>query len=98
MTHSHALDLELLEPRSRATTGATSGSSDRASKRDQFEKRLAARGCPPKHSRGSRVRSASGLAIRSKEPGAIAVAVAAEMLALRERAVASEPAGQRTHA
>ena len=61
-------------------------------KRSQFEKRWAARGgaaadfarvtCP--------IGAGGGFAIRSKEPGAIAVAVAAEILALRETRVRLE--------
>jgi len=58
-----------------------------ASKRAQFERRLAARGL----SQASIARMACpiGVAgIRNKSPGAIAVAVAAELLQLREREAA----------
>ncbi len=57
-------------------------------KRNQFEKRLAARGFTPEQL--ARVTcpigATGGFAIRSKDPGAIAVAVAAELLMLREKA------------
>ena len=84
----------LSRPRSRATTGAIVGLIGSQSKRNQFEKRLAARGVDGRSSsRASRARSAVRPAsrIRSKEPGAIAVAVAAEILALREAARGVRP-------
>jgi xanthine dehydrogenase accessory factor len=86
MTHSHPLDLQLIETALSRDDWRYLGLIGSLSKRNQFEKRLLARGFPP----GAFVRVTcpigvgSGLAIRSKEPGAIAVAVVAEMLALRE--------------
>ena len=66
------------------------------SKRAQFEKRLTAHGTSADALK--RITCPIGIgAIRSKEPGAIAIAVAAELLQLRERAIASE-SGQRVHA
>ena len=65
------------------------------SKRNQFEKRLAARGVPPAALARivCPIGGQPGIAIRSKEPGAIAVAVAAEMLALREAVAARSGMG-----
>ena len=89
MTHSHPLDLQLIETALSRDDWRYLGLIGSRSKRNQFEKRLLARGLPP----GAFARVTcpigvgSGLAIRSKEPGAIAVAVAAEILALRESGV-----------
>ncbi|MEP7328912.1 MAG: xanthine dehydrogenase accessory protein XdhC [Betaproteobacteria bacterium] len=86
MTHSHALDYDLVETALRRDDWQFLGLIGSQSKRNQFEKRLAARGtatqalqrivCP--------IGAQPGVCIRSKEPGAIAVAVAAQLLALRE--------------
>jgi xanthine dehydrogenase accessory factor len=86
MTHSHALDFDLMQAALRRDDWSYLGLIGSRSKRSQFEKRLLARGtsadslrrivCP--------IGAQGGLAIRSKEPGAIAISVAAEMLALRE--------------
>ena len=87
MTHSHALDLELARAILAREDFAYFGLIGSASKRAQFERRLAARGL----SQASIARMACpiGVAgIRSKSPGAIAVAVAAELLQLREREAA----------
>jgi xanthine dehydrogenase accessory factor len=89
LTHSHALDLQLIETALARDDWRYLGLIGSQSKRNQFAKRLAARGFPP--AAFARVTCpigvGGGLAIRSKEPGAIAVAVAAEMLALRESRV-----------
>lgn len=88
MTHSHALDFDLTERILARGDFRYLGLIGSASKRAQFERRLLARGtsaaalkritCPIGI-------GASGLAvIRSKEPGAIAIAVAAEILRQRE--------------
>ena len=89
MTHSHPLDLKLIETALSRDDWRYLGLIGSQAKRNQFEKRLLARGwtreqlvrvtCP--------IGVRGGLAIRSKEPGAIAVAVAAEILALRESRV-----------
>ena len=64
----------------RATTGATWGSSARRRSATSSRSGSPRAACRPTSSRASRARSASQrLAIRSKEPGAIAVAVAAEI-------------------
>ncbi|MFO1414509.1 MAG: xanthine dehydrogenase accessory protein XdhC [Burkholderiales bacterium] len=86
-THSHALDYTIVAAALAREDWRYLGLIGSQAKRNQFARRLAARGiggeafaritCP--------IGVSGGLAIRSKEPGAIAVAVAAEMLALRER-------------
>jgi xanthine dehydrogenase accessory factor len=87
MTHSHALDFDILAAALARDDWRYLGLIGSQAKRNQFEKRLALRGmgsdivarvtCP--------IGASAGLGIRSKEPGAIAVAVAAEILVLRER-------------
>ena len=81
-------------PRSRATTGRYLGMIGSRAKRAQLERRLAARGLPPDAigARRCPIGAAAGLP-RGKEPGIIAVAVAAEMLArARARGAASAAA------
>ena len=89
MTHSHALDLQLIEAALARDDWRYLGLIGSQPKRNQFAKRLAARGFPPEAF--ARVTcpigAGGGAAIRSKEPGAIAVGVAAEILALRESRV-----------
>jgi xanthine dehydrogenase accessory factor len=83
MTHSHALDLELAATILARDDFAYFGLIGSASKRAQFEHKLAARGVP--RATLARMTCPIGIhAIRSKAPGAIAVAVAAELLQLRE--------------
>jgi xanthine dehydrogenase accessory factor len=86
MTHSHPLDLRLIEVALVRDDWRYLGLIGSQSKRNQFEKRLLARGlAPAKFARVTcPIGARNGLAIRSKEPGAIAVAVVAEILALRE--------------
>ena len=92
-THNHALDFAIVERALERDDLAYLGLIGSKAKRAQFAKRLAARGgteadlarvtCP--------IGAVAGLT--SKEPGAIAVGVAAELLAVRERRrAASEPA------
>ncbi|MFO1398333.1 MAG: xanthine dehydrogenase accessory protein XdhC [Burkholderiales bacterium] len=86
-THSHALDFDIVAAALARDDWRYLGLIGSQAKRNQFVRRLATRGiggdafarvtCP--------IGVGHGLAIRSKEPGAIAVAVAAEMLAVRER-------------
>jgi xanthine dehydrogenase accessory factor len=93
MTHSHALDFDLVEAALARDDWRYLGLIGSRAKRAQFERRLAARGataevlarvvCP--------IGASGGNAIRSKEPGAIAVAVAAELLAARDAAAAGTP-------
>ena len=89
MTHSHGLDFDIVEAALERSDWAYLGLIGSKPKRAQFERRLAARGAPGTDL--ARVTcpigAQSGLA--SKEPGAIAVGVAAEMLAIRERALAT---------
>jgi len=96
-THTHALDFEIVEAALARDDWAYLGLIGSKSKRAQFAKRLEARGrgdedlarvtCP--------IGALAGLT--SKEPGAIAVGVAAEILAIRERGArdATRPATSR---
>ncbi|MCC6196042.1 MAG: xanthine dehydrogenase accessory protein XdhC [Burkholderiales bacterium] len=93
-THSHGLDLTLVTAALARDDWRYLGLIGSRSKRSQFEKRLLARGCTPE--RLARITCPIGhpgrLAIHSKEPGAIAIATAAEMLAVREQQkVGSDP-------
>jgi xanthine dehydrogenase accessory factor len=89
MTHSHALDFELTARILARGDFAYFGLIGSASKRAQFEKRLAARGSSP--AAMARITCPIGIdTVRSKEPGAIAIAVAAELLQQRERAAARD--------
>ncbi len=86
LTHSHPLDFALVEAALARDDWRYLGLIGSRAKRAQFERRLAARGmaaealarvvCP--------IGVRSGIAIRSKEPGAIAIAVAAEIVAARD--------------
>ena len=89
MTHSHALDFELTSRLLARGDFAYLGLIGSTSKRAQFERRLAARGISADALK--RITCPIGIgAIRSKEPGAIAIAVAAQVLQLRECAAISE--------
>ncbi len=91
MTHSHAQDFDLLEAALARDDWRYLGLIGSKAKRAQFEKRAVARGVPV--AALTRIVCPIGAGrIRSKEPGAIAVAVAAEMLAVREAARSSAPA------
>ncbi len=88
MTHSHALDFELVAAILRRGDFAYCGMIGSATKRRTFETGLAKRGLGP----GALARFSCPIgipAIKGKEPGAIAIAVAAELLQLRERASAA---------
>jgi len=87
MTHSHALDLEILT-RAVQREFPYIGLIGSERKWARFQKRLAQRGVPPE--RITRVRCPIGLSKRSKEPGAIALSVAAELADV----MAAEPARQ----
>jgi len=84
-THSHPLDFDIVEAALARDDFAYVGLIGSKSKRSQFERRLLARGLPPAALARLTCPIGQG-ALRSKEPGVIAVAVAAEMLALREQA------------
>ncbi|MFO1309508.1 MAG: xanthine dehydrogenase accessory protein XdhC [Burkholderiales bacterium] len=90
MTHSHGLDFDIVEAALERHDWAYLGLIGSKSKRAQFEKRLAARGAP--ESDFARVTCPIGTrsGVTSKEPGAIAVGVAAEILAVRERGIRDE--------
>ena len=82
MTHSHALDLELAAAILARGGFSYFGLIGSASKRAQFERRLSARGVSAACI--ARMTCPIGLAgVPGKTPGAIAVAVAAELLQLR---------------
>jgi len=86
MTHSHALDFDLAVAALARDDWRYLGMIGSRAKRTQLERRLAERGLPADAI--ERIVCPIGAmpgATRSKEPGAIAVAVAAELLAVRER-------------
>ncbi|MBI2312645.1 MAG: xanthine dehydrogenase accessory protein XdhC [Betaproteobacteria bacterium] len=84
MTHSHALDQELSERILRRTDFAYFGLIGSLSKRRQFERRMESRGVPP--ARFKNMTCPIGVpGISGKQPGAIAIAVAAELLQVRDR-------------
>ncbi len=94
MTHSHAIDFTLIETALKRDDWRYLGLIGSRAKRNQFEKRLATRGGPAQ--RFDRVIcpiGATGMSpLRGKEPGVIAVAVAAEILSIRERAARDDAA------
>jgi len=85
-THDHALDLALIETALARNDWRYLGLIGSTSKRNQFAKRLLARGFTPAQIERITcpIGRLQGISIRSKAPGAIAVAAAAEMLALHE--------------
>jgi xanthine dehydrogenase accessory factor len=99
MTHSHALDLAVVEAALRSVSIAATGLIGSASKRARFERRLAAAGIAP--SRIAALICPIGVeGVRSKEPAAIAASTAVQILLLDERLRAamvsvSEPGGKR---
>ena len=99
MTHSHALDFALIETALARDDWRYLGLIGSRAKRNQFEKRMTARGVAPEQLARvvCPIGAASALPIRSKEPGAIAVAVAAELLALRERGARGETSANGPH-
>jgi xanthine dehydrogenase accessory protein XdhC len=83
MTHSHALDLAIVEARLRAMDFAWLGLIGSATKRRRFEGQLMASGIPAE--RLARLVCPIGLAaIKGKEPAVIAVSVAAQLLTVME--------------
>lgn len=91
MTHSHALDFELVEAILRRGDFAYCGMIGSATKRRTFENGLAKHGVPP--AALARFTCPIGIpGIKGKEPATIAVAVAAELLQVQTRgAAAGEP-------
>jgi xanthine dehydrogenase accessory factor len=91
MTHSHALDQELAEAILARCDFAYFGLIGSVSKRRSFERRMKSRGVPP--ARLSDMTCPIGVpGISGKEPAAIAVAVAAELLQARERRAVADAA------
>jgi len=85
-THSHALDYDIVAAALARRDWRYLGLIGSRAKRAQFEKRWAAHGgAPEEFARVTCPIGAGAYALRSKEPGVIAVAVAAEILALREK-------------
>lgn len=79
LTHSHALDQDICERVLRRGDFAYLGLIGSATKRATFERRLALRGIEPRQLR--RMTCPIGIdGIESKEPGVVAVAVAAELM------------------
>jgi xanthine dehydrogenase accessory factor len=89
-THSHPLDLALIETALARDDLGYVGLIGSQSKRAQFERRLAARGHPP--DAFARVHcpiGARGSPIKGKHPGAIAIAIAAALIVVREASARS---------
>lgn len=85
MTHSHALDQRICERIFRRDDFAYFGLIGSKNKRMQFERRLAERGVDPR--KFALLTCPIGIAgLKGKDPGSIAVAVAAQLLQLRESA------------
>lgn len=83
MTHRHALDFEICEAILRRNDFAYCGMIGSASKLQQFERYLNKRGQPAELL--ARLTCPMGIArIKSREPPAIAIAIAAELLQTRE--------------
>jgi len=85
VTHSHALDFLLIEAALKRDDWRYMGLIGSKAKRAQFEKRLSARGVAQRRWARIVCPIGAGIGIHSKEPGAIAVAIAAELLAVREK-------------
>jgi xanthine dehydrogenase accessory factor len=97
MTHSHPLDEALAERILRRNDAAYFGLIGSLAKRRQFERRMARRGMPP--ARFAAMTCPIGVAgIPGKEPATIAIAVAAELLQVRAKAITNAvvPAKART--
>ena len=87
MTHSHALDYQIIDAALHRDDWRYLGLIGSRSKRAQFERRFSARGRPREAL--ARLTCPIGLSgLYSKEPGVIAVAVAAQLLEVRQASVA----------
>jgi xanthine dehydrogenase accessory factor len=86
-THSHALDFALIEAALARDDWRYLGLIGSKSKRAQFERRLAARGFGDNAFARIRCPIGTEIAIHAKHPGAIAIAIAAELLVVHEAAV-----------
>jgi xanthine dehydrogenase accessory factor len=97
MTHSHALDYEIVGGVLKRGDFAFCGMIGSQTKRRTFENGLAKHGVPP--DRLPRLTCPIGIAgIKGKEPGTIAVAVAAQLLEHRERAALGADTGRTARA
>jgi xanthine dehydrogenase accessory factor len=83
LTHSHTLDFDVVEAALAREDLAYVGMIGSKAKRAQFERRLLQRGLSA--AALERVTCPIGAALASKEPGVIAVGIAAELLKLREQ-------------
>jgi xanthine dehydrogenase accessory factor len=90
MTHSHALDLEVIA-RAIKRDFPYIGLIGSERKWQRFQKRLEQRGFTPEEI--ARVRCPIGVSKHSKEPTAIAISVAAELLDVLQTAAANVPRG-----
>ncbi|MEO0997650.1 MAG: xanthine dehydrogenase accessory protein XdhC [Pseudomonadota bacterium] len=97
MTHDHALDLALCAEILKRDDAGYCGLIGSRTKRRRFEKRLRALGFDD--AALGRLTCPIGIdAVAGKKPAEIAIAVAAEMLALKERRAAAAPGGRRLSA
>ncbi|HSC23380.1 MAG TPA: xanthine dehydrogenase accessory protein XdhC [Casimicrobiaceae bacterium] len=92
-THSHALDLVLVEAALRRDDWAYVGLIGSQSKRAQFERRLAARGIADPFAQ-IRCPIGTAVALQGKHPGIIALAIAAELLVVRQERARRVDAGR----
>jgi xanthine dehydrogenase accessory factor len=93
MTHSHDLDFTLIETALARSDWRYLGMIGSTAKRAQLERHLADRGLPA--DAGARIRcpiGTEGVAVKGKHPGSIAIAIAAELLVVREVAARTDPA------
>ena len=88
MTHSHALDFALVEAALARDDWRYLGLIGSLSKRRQFERRLAAHRLAADALARVRCPIGTSIGVKGKHPGAIAIAVAAELLQVRETGVA----------
>jgi xanthine dehydrogenase accessory factor len=93
MTHSHAIDFDLVEEILARADFAFCGMIGSQTKRRTFENRFLQRGGSPE--RLARLTCPIGIAgIKGKEPATIAIAIAAQLLAERERAAVAKTASR----
>ena len=96
MTHSHPLDFDIVEAALARDDWSYVGLIGSKSKRAQFERRLLARGTTPQALQRLMCPIGAGV-LQRKEPGVIAIAIATELLKVREaRADRRVPPATRT--
>jgi len=93
MTHSHALDFDIVEAALRRDDWRYLGLIGSRAKRAQFERQLAMRGKVAGLARVVCPVGVSAANLRSKEPGVIALGVATELMSIRERAARKDMPG-----